>query len=138
MHTGGYVSIDTLLGFAGFIVNAAVLLIGAGIAWGKLNQMSTSFTAAMASMSDRIKTLEDDSKDRAKDLARFAAIETTLSGMKEDIHRIVQVVEARRYPQDIQTFDPPSTRPQPIWAGDIPPDVLAGLSVIAKLAGKTH
>lgn len=120
--SGSYVSIDTLLGFAGFVVQAVVLLIGAGIAWGKLNQLSTSFTQAMSAMSDRIQTLEVDAKKRSEDLARFATIETKLETMGHDLHRIAAALDARRA--------------TPAQSHSASPDILAGLRVLASLAGK--
>ncbi len=120
---GGYVSIDTLLGFAGFTLQIVILLIGAGVAWGKLQNLSSTVTKAMDDLAKRIQTLEDDGKKRSEDLARFATLETSLDAMKQDIHRIAAVIDARGVGRQSQGHT-------------ASPDILAGLRVLASLGIK--
>jgi hypothetical protein len=120
----GYVSIDTLLGFAGFALQIVFFLLAAGVAWGKLQNLSASVTKAIDDLSKRTKTLEEEGKARSKDLARFATIEARLESMGADLHRIATALDHRGGAPNLA----------PSYSAS--PDIMAGLRVLASLAGK--
>lgn len=117
----GYVSIDTLFGLAGFAFQVFVFVVGGAVAWGKLSQVSKEITKAVDAVTKRVDALEQDNKDRSKDLARFATIEAKLESMGADLHRIATALDAR---------------PRQAAAHTPSPDIIAGLRVLASLAGK--